>query len=34
MSIEKRPEMMGIQHPGHTAERGPVPEFFAPALRR
>jgi hypothetical protein len=31
---EKRPEMMGIRHPGRAADRGPVPEFFAPALRR
>ena len=31
---EKRPETIGIKHPGHTAARGPVPDWLAPALKR
>jgi hypothetical protein len=31
---EKRPDHVAIQHPGHRAERGPVPDFFARALER
>jgi hypothetical protein len=31
---EKRAESIAIQHPGHRAERGPVPDFFARALER
>jgi DNA repair exonuclease SbcCD ATPase subunit len=31
---EKRPDHVAIQHPGHTAPKGPVPDWLAPALRR
>ena len=30
---EKRPEAMGIQHPGHTAPKGGLREVFAPFSR-
>jgi hypothetical protein len=31
---EKRAESIAIQHPGHSAPKGPVPDWLAPALRR
>ncbi len=31
---EMRPETMVIAHPGHTAPRGPVADWLAPALER